>query len=178
MYDSLCLDIGTKTGWCLIGDDESQIMGGVWDFSKLKPWERQPALAEELHNMFMHRVPEARYMPYEDVWKHRSNRDAHLYGSLKFAAIAEACNHGVKPIPIPWPAVKKEAGSGSFKKSDMIVAASVRWPGMRFMDDNHVDAAFIAAYWNKQRKATNGEYAGTRKSTKKRKPRTKVKRTA
>ncbi len=140
---SLNLDTGTKTGWCRMEDDGS-FSGGTWDYSKEKNFDRCIYLANDIAKILHSEL--VTHVTYEAVWHHQSPNDSDMYGSLKMAVLRMCSCFQVPCFAVPWPTIKKFAGGGRFKKEDMIRAAVTRWPGVRFVDDNHVDATFMGAW--------------------------------
>ena len=75
-----------------------------------------------------------------------SHRDAFSVYSQLVGVLKSFClRHGLEYMSIPVGTIKKFAtGKGNAKKEAMLQAAVLRWPGVKFTDDNEVDARWIA----------------------------------
>ena len=136
----LALDLGTKCGWATEEDS------GVWN---LKPsthesaGERYRKFQDLLENLLW----EIDYVVYEEVHAHIGVEAAHVYGGLVAVLQCECLKKEISYRGIGVQTIKKHAtGHGNAKKDDMLIAATLKFPHINIIDDNHADALHLLDY--------------------------------
>jgi Holliday junction resolvasome RuvABC endonuclease subunit len=139
----LALDLGTTTGWALLGADgvvtsgtasfkPSRYDGGGMRYLRFRAWleqlRRYAGRIEAVH--------------FEEVRRHVGVDAAHLYGGF-LATLSAWCEHQTIPYQgVPVGTIKRFiAGKGNADKETVI--ASVRSHGFNPADDNEADAIAI-----------------------------------
>ena len=142
----LALDLGTKTGWALHGQDQSitsgtiefkndRWQGGGMRFLRFKQWLTEiKQMAGGLDAVFV-----------EEVRRHAGVDAAHAYGGF-LAHVTAWCEHHAIPYEaVPVGTIKRHAtGKGNANKDAMIVA--VRNRGFDPADDNEADALALLGW--------------------------------
>ena len=136
----LALDLGTQTGWALMGrdghitsDSESfkpqRFEGGGMRYLRFKRWLTEVKQCAEGIDQ----------VAFEEVRRHVSTDSAHAYGGF-MATLTAWCEHHQIPYQgVPVGTIKKHAtGKGNAGKPEMIAAAKAR--GFNPIDDNEADA--------------------------------------
>lgn len=137
---TLCLDLGTTTGWASCEDPAfansgtvsfagRRFEGGGMRFLRFRHWLDQ----------FLVTCPTLKSVYFEEVHAHKGADAAHIYGGL-MATLTSWCEE--KNIPyagISVGTIKKHAtGKGNAGKEQMIEAAKAK--GHNPADDNEADA--------------------------------------
>ena len=139
----LALDLGTQTGWALLGRDgcitsgseffkPQRFEGGGMRYLRFKRWITEvKQSANGLNAVF-----------FEEVRRHAGVDAAHAYGGF-MAHLTAWCEHHQIPYQgVPVGTIKKHAtGKGNASKHDMVAAA--RRLGHVPADDNEADALAI-----------------------------------
>ena len=139
----LALDLGTQTGWALLGRDGAitsgselfkpqRFEGGGMRYLRFKRWITEvKQSADGLNAVF-----------FEEVRRHAGVDAAHAYGGF-MAHLTAWCEHHLIPYQgVPVGTIKKHAtGKGNASKDDMVAAA--RRLGHAPADDNEADALAI-----------------------------------
>lgn len=139
----LALDLGTQTGWALLGRDGAitsgselfkpqRFEGGGMRYLRFKRWITEvKQSADGLNAVF-----------FEEVRRHAGVDAAHAYGGF-MAHLTAWCEHHQIPYQgVPVGTIKKHAtGRGNASKDDMVAAA--RRLGHAPADDNEADALAI-----------------------------------
>lgn len=139
----LALDLGTQTGWALLGRDgcitsgseifkPQRFEGGGMRYLRFKRWITEvKQSADGLNAVF-----------FEEVRRHAGVDAAHAYGGF-MAHLTAWCEHHQIPYQgVPVGTIKKHAtGKGNASKDDMVAAA--RRLGHAPSDDNEADALAI-----------------------------------
>ncbi len=139
----LALDLGTQTGWALLGRDgcitsgsepfrPQRFEGGGMRYLRFKRWITEvKQSADGLNAVF-----------FEEVRRHAGVDAAHAYGGF-MAHLTAWCEHHQIPYQgVPVGTIKKHAtGKGNASKDDMVAAA--RRLGHVPADDNEADALAI-----------------------------------
>lgn len=142
----LALDLGTNTGWALMGQDGSidsgtasfkpgRYEGGGMRYLRFKRWLNEIKLSAD--------GIDAVY--FEEIRRHLGTDAAHIYGGL-MATLTGWCEHHNIPYQgVPVGTIKKHAtGKGNASKSEMIQAA--KGYGITPLDDNEADAICLVHY--------------------------------
>ncbi len=142
----LALDLGTQTGWALIGRDGTtssgsqsfkpqRFEGGGMRFLRFKRW-----LTEI--KQFGSGIDQ---VVFEEVRRHAGVDAAHAYGGF-LGQLSAWCEHHQIPYQgVPVGTIKKHAtGKGNASKEEMILA--VRANGHQPADDNEADALALLAW--------------------------------
>ena len=147
-HEILALDLATKTGWA-VTVNQSEIVSGTWNMSK-KAKDNELSLVlkfrdhlndiktkhPKIGQVVWERVDFARY-----VMAHALHNQ--LLGVLKLWC---ADNH-LPLMPVPVGTLKRHAtGQGNSDKVAMTNAAIKKWLNNDFVDDNEVDARWLADY--------------------------------
>jgi Holliday junction resolvasome RuvABC endonuclease subunit len=139
----LALDLGTQTGWALLGRDGAitsgselfkpqRFEGGGMRYLRFKRWVTEvKQAADGLNAVF-----------FEEVRRHAGVDAAHAYGGF-MAHLTAWCEHHQIPYQgVPVGTIKKHAtGKGNANKDEMVAAA--RRLGHAPADDNEADALAI-----------------------------------
>lgn len=136
----LALDLGTQTGWALMGRDASitsgtesfkpqRFEGGGMRYLRFKRWLTELKQCADGIDLVV----------LEEVRRHAGVDAAHAYGGF-LATLTAWCEHHQIPYQgVPVGTIKKHAtGKGNAGKAEMIAAAKVR--GFNPIDDNESDA--------------------------------------
>jgi Holliday junction resolvasome RuvABC endonuclease subunit len=139
----LALDLGTQTGWALLGRDGAitsgsehfkpqRFEGGGMRYLRFKRWITEvKQSADGLNAVF-----------FEEVRRHAGVDAAHAYGGFMAHLTAWCEHHRIPYQGVPVGTIKKHAtGKGNASKDDMVVAARRR--GHTPADDNEADALAI-----------------------------------
>lgn len=138
----LALDLATRTGWA-VGSESGVIdlHPGRGDspgirFLKLRSFLETTRKA----------YPSLELVVYERA-HHRGGAATEVCVGLATHVQSWCAEHGIEHMAVPTRTLKMYAtGKGNASKEDMLAAASARWPGRLFVDDNHVDAAWLLSY--------------------------------
>jgi len=138
----LCLDLGTKTGWCLARG--TTILGSGTENFKTDRFSsagmRFLRLRKFLDEMML-TAPIERVF-YEEVRRHRGATDAHYYGGFWGTLTSWCEDHCISYEGIPVGTIKKTVtGYGNANKTAMIKAMHDK--GHEPLDDNEADALSI-----------------------------------
>jgi len=142
----LALDLGTKTGVCVMNRSGIPIFSGTWDLSRYAK-ERWGARFNEFRYKLECALNSYKIdlIAYEDVHRHLATDAAHIYGGLLALVEMTALTWDMPTSPIGVGIIKKAAtGRGNADKTAMAVRASRRWPDLDIKDDNQADALWIA----------------------------------
>ena len=136
----LSLDLGTRTGWALLGRDGSitsgsasfkprRFEGGGMRYLRFKRWLTEvKQSADGLDAVY-----------FEEVRRHAGVDAAHAYGGFMAQLTAWCEHHGIPYQGVPVGTIKKHAtGKGNAGKDEMISA--MRAKGFRPVDNNEADA--------------------------------------
>lgn len=142
----LALDIGTQSGFALIGADD-QVDSGTVSFAPRTgegPGMRFARFRRWLIDLkSAHGQIDAVY--YEDVRRHIGTQAAHVYGGLLAVLQMWAEHHEIPYRGVGVGVIKKHAtGNGAAKKPAMIEAMKAR--GYSVVDDNSADALALLDY--------------------------------
>jgi len=135
----LALDLGTKCGWA------AENCSGVWN---LKPSTHESA--GERYRKFKYylgtqKIPT--FIVYEEIHAHAAVDAAHVWGGLEAILQTYCLEYKIEYKGVGVGTIKKHAtGNGHAKKDDMILAATLEWPGINIIDDNHADALWLLDY--------------------------------
>lgn len=144
----LALDLGTKCGWAT---NAYVLSSGSWNL-KAKTTEsigqRYLNFKEELKGM--HHAVLFDLIVYEEVHAHAAVDAAHVYGGLQAILQTFCLENSIEYKGVGVGTIKKHAtGKGNAKKDAMICAASMKWPAVNILDDNHADALWLLDYAQK-----------------------------
>ena len=143
----LALDFATKTGWAFIRDGVVEA-SGVQDF-KTKRGEspgmlflRYKAWLTEMYALSAFTV-----VGYE-LPHHRGGDATRVLEGLATHTESFCAEHNIEYGNVHSGTLKKYATGGGkgTKKEVMLAAAEAKWPHVKWIDDNHVDAAWVADY--------------------------------
>ncbi|WP_236621833.1 crossover junction endodeoxyribonuclease RuvC [Luteimonas huabeiensis] len=136
----LSLDLGTRTGWAVLGRDGSitsgsesfkpqRFEGGGMRYLRFKRWLAEiKQSADGLDAVY-----------FEEVRRHAGVDAAHAYGGFMAQLTAWCEHHGVPYQGVPVGTIKKHVtGKGNASKDEMMVAMRAR--GYQPADDNEADA--------------------------------------
>ncbi len=142
----LALDLATTTGW-------ADIAHGIIN-SDSKSFARKPATktrpastpGEPFHlfDVWLNeliRTSKPDTIVYEEVYRWMSSSAAHTFCGFR-AVLLKTCHYkgitvkGYSPTEIK----KFFTGKGNAKKQHMIAEAKKRWPNLKIIDDNQIDA--------------------------------------
>lgn len=136
----LSLDLGTRTGWALLGSDGSitsgsesfkpqRFEGGGMRYLRFKRWLTEvKQSADGLDAVY-----------FEEVRRHAGVDAAHAYGGFMAQLTAWCEHHGIPYQGVPVGTIKKHAtGKGNAGKQEMVAAMQAL--GFRPADDNEADA--------------------------------------
>lgn len=139
----LALDLGTKTGWALLGSDgritsgtaefkNDRWQGGGMRFLRFKRWLTEvKQLARHLDTVFV-----------EEVRRHAGVDAAHAYGGFLAHVTAWCEQRAIAYQGVPVGTIKRFAtGKGNAGKD--AVLAAMRQRGFQPVDDNEADAIAI-----------------------------------
>ena len=134
----LALDLGTKCGWA------TETCNGVWN---LKPSAHESA--GERYRKFKGYLDLVvfDFVVYEEIHAHAAVDAAHVYGALMGVLQLGCLEKGIEYKGVGVGTIKKHAtGNGHAKKDAMILAATLKWPDINIIDDNHADALWLLDY--------------------------------
>lgn len=142
----LSLDLGTKTGFA-IGGENGLLVSGSIDF-KPKKYEREGkrfAMFEKwLKGQF--RDDRLQLITYELVARHLGTKAAHMYGCFEGIVQKECYYHDISYQAVAVGVIKKHAmGKGTASKDQMIDSATAHF-GKKINDDNEADALWLLDY--------------------------------
>ena len=147
----LALDLGTKCGWAIDVDLMKYPNSGVWNLTPStheSSGERYRKFQKELSDL-CYRCPFS-FVVYEEVHAHIGVEAAHVYGGLAAILQTFCLENDIEYKGVPVQTIKKHAtGSGNAKKDDMIFSASMKFPKINIIDDNHADALHLLDYAQK-----------------------------
>ncbi|WP_277458434.1 crossover junction endodeoxyribonuclease RuvC [Methylococcus capsulatus] len=136
----LSLDLGTRTGWAVLGRDGSitsgsesfkpqRFEGGGMRYLRFKRWLAEiKQSADGLDAVY-----------FEEVRRHAGVDAAHAYGGFMAQLTAWCEHHGIPYQGVPVGTIKKHAtGKGNASKDEMM--AAVRARGHAPADDDEADA--------------------------------------
>ncbi|MCK9994502.1 MAG: hypothetical protein Dbin4_03022 [Alphaproteobacteria bacterium] len=142
----LCLDLGTQTGWAMIGNDDL-VSAGTVSFAPRKgegPGARYSRFMAWLIG-FHSEHEQIDAVHYEDVRRHIGTQAAHVYGGLLAVLQMWAEQENIPCGGAGVGVIKKHAtGNGAAKKPAMIEAMKAR--GYSVIDDNAADALALLDY--------------------------------
>jgi Holliday junction resolvasome RuvABC endonuclease subunit len=136
----LALDLGTTTGWALMGSDgqitsgsqsfkPQRFEGGGMRFLKFKRWLTEIKQCTTGIDLVV----------FEEVRRHVGVDAAHAYGGFMGQLTAWCEHHQIPYQGVPVGTIKKHAtGKGNASKEEMV--ASVQARGHQPADDNEADA--------------------------------------
>ena len=136
----LALDLGTTTGWALMGSDDQitsgsqsfkpqRFEGGGMRFLKFKRWLTDVKQCTSGIDLVV----------FEEVRRHAGVDAAHAYGGFMGQLTAWCEHHQIPYEGVPVGTIKKHAtGKGNAGKEEMIASAKAR--GHNPADDNEADA--------------------------------------
>jgi crossover junction endodeoxyribonuclease RuvC len=142
----LTLDLGTQTGWALLGRDgvitsgtvsfkPQRFEGGGMRYLRFKRWLDELALLAG--------EPQAVY--FEEVRRHAGVDASHVYGGLLGQLTAWCEQRAIPYQGVPVGTLKKHAtGRGNADKAAMIAAMRMR--GFHPADDNEADALALLVW--------------------------------
>lgn len=143
----LALDLGTKTGVCVMGANGGVSYSGTWVLTprpKDRWGHRFLAFRTQLEEM-LGQPPRIDVIAYENVCRHKATDAAHIYGGLLAVLEMVALSWDLPTAPLAVAVIKRTAtGRGNADKTAMAVRASRKWPGIDILDDNQADALWIA----------------------------------
>ena len=138
----LALDLGTKCGYATTY--------GASGVLKLKPTTNESA--GERYRKFKDWLGISLQAPfdivvYEEIHAHIGVEAAHVWGGL-MAVLQCACLEAKTEYKgIGVGTIKKHGtGNGHASKEDMILAATLKFPKINVLDDNHADALILLDY--------------------------------
>lgn len=149
----LALDLGTRTGWALMGRDgritsgsesfkPQRFEGGGMRFLRFRRWLAEIRQCAEGVDL----------VAFEEVRRHAGVDAAHAYGGFMGQLTAWCEHHGIPYQGVPVGTIKKHAtGKGNAGKEAMIAAAVERGHSPR--DDNEADALALLHFAIEQREA-------------------------
>ena len=142
----LALDLGTQTGWAMIGHDDL-VESGTVSFALRNgegPGMRYARFRRWLIDLkSAHGQIDKVY--YEDVRRHIGTQAAHVYGGFLAVLMMWAEHHQIAYHGVGVGVIKKHAtGQGNAKKPAMIEAMKAR--GYSVIDDNAADALALLDY--------------------------------
>jgi Holliday junction resolvasome RuvABC endonuclease subunit len=152
------LDLGTQTGWALIGANGSvtsgsqsfkpqRFEGGGMRFLRFKRWLTEMKQC----------TPSIGLVVFEEVRRHAGVDAAHAYGVFMGQLTAWCEHHQIPYQGVPVGTIKKHAtGRGNASKDEMIDA--IRSKGHQPDDDNEADAIALA-YLARELKGSTQEIA-------------------
>jgi len=149
----LALDLGTRTGWALFDNGETQ--SGTWRLATPKEIKAQAAAKRErccdiragrLRSLIEGVGPVDRIY-FEDVQFVGSVMQVQLWSSLRAMLWLEACKTmAPRVVAVPVGTLKKFAGKGNADKAYMARAAAARGFFKSEADDNEVDAWLLLQF--------------------------------
>ena len=148
----LGLDLAATTGWALY-DGKNIVAGGTWGLagigSEYSGW-RLASLADCLRGLFTSvALPGlvACEAPFVNRGKYGNPKTALMLAEYT-GVVKVWCHRRDLKFTNFAPASIKKFATGNFKatKTLMRTFAENEWPGVEWIDDNHVDAAWVAAY--------------------------------
>lgn len=138
----LGLDPATKCGWSM-----GATIGGVWDCSIRRDESGGMRLLRFKAKLVeIHKATPINLIAYEAARHAAPGMGGALVtqATLQGVLLLWATENDIPYRPYSPTEVKKYAtGKGNSGKPAMLAAADIRWPGIRWVDDNHVDATFI-----------------------------------
>lgn len=149
----LGLDLAATTGFAMLSMDGSYREGGSWPLGgggEDHDCERLATLAGYLEFHLTSTI-----VAIETPFVHPKNLKTGLT-LAEYAGVVKSWCHlrGVRLVRYAPASIKKFAtGSGKADKDAMEKFAENEWPGVKWSDDNHVDAAWVAAYAASQERA-------------------------
>ena len=156
----LALDLATKTGWAIIGDDGSVIESGVQDFSKRRG-ESNGLMYMRFRKWLagMHLMADGRnglLIGYERP-HHRGGAATSLLNNLAGRVEEHAATHNAEYFQVPPNTLKKWAtGKGNCGKLEIMEKAS-EIVGYEITSDDEADAIMIGLYGFEQYCVANHE---------------------
>ena len=140
---TLCVDLGTTSGWAIL-DDKIVSASGIIQCSPKKGEGKGFRYMKFVSGIgAVHIQYPFERIVFEDVKAHKGADAAHVYGGLLAHLQAWADFRSIPYIGIGVGTIKKHAtGKGNAKKDAMIESAISR--GHRPVDDNEADAIAIA----------------------------------
>jgi Holliday junction resolvasome RuvABC endonuclease subunit len=148
----LSLDLGTKTGWCCVKTYQEMcqyhgkiISSGVNDFSLKRgdsPGMRFIYFKRWLMDVINEWNPDV--IVYEQA-HHRGGAATAVGVGLQSWLLGICADGDIEHTAVHTGTLKKHAtGKGNASKEEMKGAAKAVWTGVDFIDDNHVDAYWLA----------------------------------
>ena len=138
----LALDLGTKTGVCVMSPTGKVSLSGTWTLTP-KPTDRWGRRFLEFRRQVEASLClyDPTVIAYENVCRHTATDAAHIYGGLLAILEETALTWDLPTCPIAVAVIKRAAtGRGNADKTAMAVRASRKWPGIDILDDNQADA--------------------------------------
>jgi Holliday junction resolvasome RuvABC endonuclease subunit len=142
----LSLDLGTRTGWALLGRDGSitsgsesfkpqRFEGGGMRYLRFKRWLTEiKQSADGIDAVY-----------FEEVRRHVGVDAAHAYGGFMAQLTAWCEHHGIPYQGVPVGTIKKHVtGKGNAGKQEMVAAMQAL--GFRPADDNEADALALLVW--------------------------------
>lgn len=165
----LALDLGTKTGWCVLNTGTQELRAGTWNLAKTANFDKykkiwnpryyDPRIAALLVCLLsISQVYEIHRTVFEDVQFVVSQAQAHLWASYRgalWAWCAMQMDDSMQVCSLHTGGVKKFAtGCGNATKEMMLerlqkTAIGAAWGLPEKLDDNTVDAIWLA-FWGER----------------------------
>jgi Holliday junction resolvasome RuvABC endonuclease subunit len=170
----LGIDLATKTGWCLLtanGAEGTDSVGGTWNMTK-KANDNHCSLVTKFYSCLNslsehHKID---FVGWERVDFAKFVMAHAIHNQLLGVLKLWCATHSIPLEPVPVGTLKKFATkSGKASKEEMLHAAMLRWPGVEFVDDNEVDARWIAE-WFLAQKQNNPTFGNMSKKSRAKKP--------
>lgn len=150
----LALDIATKCGWCLY-DIRNGYRGGTWNLSVRKrkkdpdhPLSTPFKLSQHLRDLYKEslKTNPIELVSWELVQFSRFRLAYASFCRLEGIVYSFCAENNLEYQTINTASLKKFVGSGKYQKEDMLREAQLKWPDWNFVDDNEVDARWVANY--------------------------------
>lgn len=139
----LALDPGTKCGWA-----RDLKRNGVWNLQPSR-FDSAGRRFTKFRDFLIAAIVDVDMVVYEEVHYHMTVDSAQVHGGL-VAVIQTVClDHFVEYQGVNVQTIKKHAVKGNAKKEEMVRAASLFFPSVNIIDDNHADALCLLDYAQK-----------------------------
>ena len=142
----LAIDTGTRCGYAV-----EEGPSGIWNLSPSR-FDSLGMKFVKFKNLLTDTI--VRYkinnLVYEEVHAHIGIAASHSYGGLVAVLQLVCLENKIEYKGVAVQTIKKHAtGKGNAKKDDMIVAATLKFPKINIIDDNHADALHLLDYAQK-----------------------------
>lgn len=150
-FDTLCLDLGLKTGWALWEPLQQKVTSGTIDFGKGRKFHTLGYEFVSFYNFIREKLKTLRLKEnyaeiyFENVFAHKGTDAAHMFGGFRSTLYMAAYHHQVGTTGVPVPTIKKNA-TGTGKASKRLVMDKVKEAGYLPFDDNEADALAILLF--------------------------------